>query len=177
VIKRADVDPNYELNDREAVLAALRQAGSNGVHSLDLRAGGYSGNPSERIRDLLKLGYSIRIQRERRGKRNGARYTLVEVGVVSRGAASPSDGRDSVDLGELRRDDPGSLTSPGPREKAPSTPGVGGPQREFRAGSADGGSNVPAPGTPHEASRIDGGLFDADAFKPKRQHDKIEEAA
>lgn len=73
---RSEIDPNYQLTDREAVLHALRKAGDAGVHSHDLRRGGYSGNVSERVRELRRHGYELRVEREHRGRRQGVRITL-----------------------------------------------------------------------------------------------------
>lgn len=69
------------MSDTDRILNLLRERGSRGVHTRELRTGGYSGNPSERIRDLKKLGHLIEREHESwkdaTGKtRPGARYTL-----------------------------------------------------------------------------------------------------
>lgn len=91
MIHRSDYDPGDVLCDRDVVLLVLRDKGS--VHSHDLRRGGFTGNPSERVRELRSLGHTISAKREPRGKgrrRNGVLFTLLfEVGGS---AGSISDG-------------------------------------------------------------------------------------
>lgn len=64
------------MTNRELVYQALLEAGPAGVHSLDIRRHGLSGNPSERIRELRARGHAITATPEHRGKVNGTRYTL-----------------------------------------------------------------------------------------------------
>lgn len=70
----------YET-DRDRVLAMLREAGDEGVHTETLARNGGGRNVSERRRELVKLGYRIDSVSESwvgRGgsRRNGARYFL-----------------------------------------------------------------------------------------------------
>jgi len=64
------------VSDRERVLAALRLAGSRGLHSHSIRRQGLSGHPSERCKELERQGYSIRREREYVNGRNGTRFFL-----------------------------------------------------------------------------------------------------
>jgi hypothetical protein len=68
------------MSDTMRMLSLLRDYREAGVHSLDVRGYGVSGNPSQRAKDLVDRGYSIVTKRERRGKRNGSRYWLREHG-------------------------------------------------------------------------------------------------
>lgn len=66
---------------RDRVLAALKAAGQVGLHTHDMRGEPlWVGNPSERVRELRDLGYTIEAVRERRGDANGTRYTLKSAG-------------------------------------------------------------------------------------------------
>lgn len=104
------------MTDCERFLAALREAGPQGLHSHDARRQGLSGNPSQRAADLEAKGYAIRRQRENRGKRPGVRFFLVgsvgigagnrnRLGVASEESVLPgatgvqNDGDASVDPG------------------------------------------------------------------------------
>lgn len=85
------------MSDKLRMLALLEEAGSRGIHTHDVRKLGVSGNPSERRRELLEDGYGIKVVRENRGKRPGARYILGS-GSVTRspvidGRPGPSSGR------------------------------------------------------------------------------------
>lgn len=64
------------MTDRDRVLARLREAGSRGVHSHDLRREGYTGNPSQRCNELADEGHTIRRVREARNGRPGVRFIL-----------------------------------------------------------------------------------------------------
>ena len=65
------------LSDRDRILRLLQAEGS--VDTFRLRREGYSGNPSQRIRELKEAGYEIATERfARPDGRRGARYTLVE---------------------------------------------------------------------------------------------------
>jgi len=78
------------VSDRLRVLAQLQRAGASGVHSLDLRREGFTGNPSQRMNELRDEGYVIEAKREARFDRNGTRYTLVsEPSELSRSASPP----------------------------------------------------------------------------------------
>ena len=66
------------MTQRDVVLKALRDAGTRGVHTFELRAA-YIGNPSQRIAELEAAGYVISHTRERlHGRAMGTRYRLVE---------------------------------------------------------------------------------------------------
>jgi hypothetical protein len=69
------------VSDADAIYRLLKREGSRGVHTLDLRRQGYSGNPSQRKADIEeKYGVQIESVREPRDGRNGSRYRLVGVG-------------------------------------------------------------------------------------------------
>jgi hypothetical protein len=71
------------MNQRAYVLQRLRESGSAGIHTFQLR-GEYIGNPSERVRELVADGYGISATRERPapGRALGVRYVLTsDVGV------------------------------------------------------------------------------------------------
>lgn len=62
---------------KEIVLRALRNAGSRGVHTFEMRQM-FIANPSQRILELEAEGYVVSHARERlHGKALGARYTLI----------------------------------------------------------------------------------------------------
>jgi hypothetical protein len=63
-------------SDKDKILSLLKREGS--VDSFRLRREGYSGNPSQRIRELKDAGHQIHAERfVRDDGRAGARYTLV----------------------------------------------------------------------------------------------------
>lgn len=69
------------MTDKDRMLALLRERGPQGAHTSELRARGYSGNPSQRRIELLDEGYSIDSIRESfigadGSKRPGARFIL-----------------------------------------------------------------------------------------------------
>lgn len=69
------VDPT----DCERLLHMFSVAGSTGVFSGDIRDNGISGNPSQRIADLEKKGYTFRGQREpypSSNRRHGKRWWI-----------------------------------------------------------------------------------------------------
>lgn len=76
------------LTDRDRVLAALRAAGPQGLHSHDVRRRGLSGHPSERAKELEERGYTIRREREYRDGRNGTRFYLLSEPTVGLGGGS-----------------------------------------------------------------------------------------
>jgi len=78
------------VSDRDRILAALRNAGTQGMHSHDLRKLGYSGNPSQRVAELRDDGHRITGELERRNKRHGIRWWLIEEARVGNGAAPDS---------------------------------------------------------------------------------------
>ena len=66
-----------KLSDRERILRLLETEGS--VDTFRLRREGYSGNPSQRIRELKAAGHQIATERiVRADGRAGARYILVK---------------------------------------------------------------------------------------------------
>lgn len=73
------------MTDRIRLLQALRDAGSTGVHSHDLRRAGISGNPSQRIRELRLEGHVIEGEPERRNGRPGKRWTLTHDAAIGAG--------------------------------------------------------------------------------------------
>jgi hypothetical protein len=70
------------VSGTDAIYRLLQREGSRGVHTLDLRREGFSGNPSQRATDIEKK-YGVRVDRqiEYRGKKRGSRFRLVGVGV------------------------------------------------------------------------------------------------
>jgi hypothetical protein len=63
-------------SDKEKILNLLKTEGS--VDTFRLRRDGFSGNPSQRIREIKDMGYSISSERfTRPDGRSGARYTLM----------------------------------------------------------------------------------------------------
>lgn len=65
------------MSQWQEVLALLRERGSRGVHTFELRAR-YIGNPSQRIAELEAQGHVISSAREKlNGDAVGARYVLV----------------------------------------------------------------------------------------------------
>ena len=66
-----------KLSDRDRILQLLETEGS--VDTFRLRKEGYSGNPSQRIRELKDAGHEIATERfVRPDGRRGARYTLIQ---------------------------------------------------------------------------------------------------
>ena len=64
------------MTDKERILELLEREGS--VDTFFLRRNGFSGNPSQRIRELRSDGHNIVSERfTREDGRAGARYTLV----------------------------------------------------------------------------------------------------
>lgn len=82
------------MTQRERVLQMLRQAGSRGIHTFELRRE-FVGNPSQRIAELEAEGHRITHTRERlHGDAVGTRYRLVsEQENTSTGAGQQSRGR------------------------------------------------------------------------------------
>ena len=65
------------MSQRDQVAHVLRVRGDQGVHSFELRKA-YIGNPSERISDLERAGWSIQHKRERgEGGAIGTRYVML----------------------------------------------------------------------------------------------------
>ena len=66
------------MADCDVVLELFAVAGGRGVFSGDIRRAGVSGNPSERIRELKKRGFTFRDERERypSGKGWGKRWWI-----------------------------------------------------------------------------------------------------
>jgi hypothetical protein len=149
------------VSDRDRLLELLRERGSLGITTFEIRRMGVSGNPSQRKAELEKRGFVIHTKPYKEGRRRGRRYILIS-GPVEVAAVEPSS--DGVHgSGDLGGEVSGSTASsaPGPREHA--APG---------APIAPESTCLPTPDVPHEGSSDSGGLFDADAFKPKRQHDR-----
>jgi hypothetical protein len=64
------------MSDRDRILKLLEERGE--VDTFYLRRNGFSGNPSQRIREIKDLGYAIDTERFTRDDgRRGARYKLV----------------------------------------------------------------------------------------------------
>lgn len=62
--------------DKDRILMLLKREGS--VDTFRLRREGFSGNPSQRIRELKDAGHEITSERfTRPDGRSGARYTLI----------------------------------------------------------------------------------------------------
>lgn len=66
-----------EIPQRELVLQMLRDAGTRGVHTFEIRQA-YIANPSQRIAELEAAGHRITHTRERlHGAATGTRYRLL----------------------------------------------------------------------------------------------------
>lgn len=64
------------MSDRDRILKLLEERGE--VDTFYLRRNGFSGNPSQRIREIKDLGYTIDTERfTREDGRRGAKYKLV----------------------------------------------------------------------------------------------------
>lgn len=64
------------MSDRDRILKLLEERGE--VDTFYLRRNGFSGNPSQRIREIKDLGYVIDTERfTREDGRRGAKYRLV----------------------------------------------------------------------------------------------------
>ena len=64
------------MSDRDRILKLLEERGE--VDTFYLRRNGFSGNPSQRIREIQDLGYVIDTERfTREDGRRGAKYKLV----------------------------------------------------------------------------------------------------
>lgn len=72
------------------LLDALRRAGARGIHTLEIRTQLRIGNPGERRKDLIRLGFGVSSTTERRGRTHGARYILISE--PQTGGSNPSDG-------------------------------------------------------------------------------------
>lgn len=72
------------MKQSHVVLGLLRERGSRGVHTFELRGQYFIGNPSERIRELEAEGFVIDASRERPApdRAMGARYVLVSEPVL-----------------------------------------------------------------------------------------------
>lgn len=66
------------LTAARQVWVMLREAGPRGVHSLEIRRSGTSGNPSQRLREIAAHGVEVRKRRESIGRRPGIRAWLAE---------------------------------------------------------------------------------------------------
>lgn len=63
-------------SDKEKILNLLKMEGT--VDTFRLRREGFSGNPSQRIREIKDMGYSVTSESYTRPDgRRGARYTLM----------------------------------------------------------------------------------------------------
>lgn len=79
------------MSDTDRMYRLLKREGPRGVHTLDLRRQGYSGNPSQRKADIeKKYGVRIDAKRETKDGRNGSRYRLQGVGVSA--GMGPTEG-------------------------------------------------------------------------------------
>ncbi len=64
------------MSDRDRILKLLEERGE--VDTFYLRREGFSGNPSQRIREIKDMGFPIETERfTRQDGRRGARYRLV----------------------------------------------------------------------------------------------------
>ena len=102
------------MSDRQKFLAALRLAGSRGLHSHEVRRQGLSGHPSERARELEHQDYEIHRETEYINGRNGVRFYLLSepeaksTAGVSAGEMAPRQGE------SLRRVPENRSASPDP---------------------------------------------------------------
>lgn len=65
------------MSDRDRIRELLERRGPTGVTTFELRQQGYSGNPSQRIRELTDMGLTITSERfVRDDGRRGAKYVL-----------------------------------------------------------------------------------------------------
>lgn len=84
--------------DRQRILQLLQERGEQGVTTYELRTGGYSGNPAQRVAELREDGHTIDAEATHRLDPHGKKrpmtiYTL-------RGGEAPNDGQAS---GVLRK--------------------------------------------------------------------------
>lgn len=150
-------------SDRSRVLAALRAAGPQGLHSHDIRRRGLTGHPSERAAELERMGYEIRRKREYIDGRNGVRFYLLSEPVAKQTAgvgAGPSRPRQGESLSRVR-DNPHASVDPGEPQRPTGAPGEKSPDRSDKpepapsasdregAGSGD-TSHKPEPASSHE---------------------------
>jgi hypothetical protein len=68
--------PWNEMTDAQKLWCLMHDAQAAGVHSLDVRRQGVSGNPSARAKDIVSKGHAVWKAPERRGKRPGIRLWL-----------------------------------------------------------------------------------------------------
>jgi hypothetical protein len=87
------------LTDAQRLWVLLRRAGSEGVHSHDIRAEGISGNPSQRAKDVTSKGQQVFTAREPRGKRPGSRYWLAADAPDFAVPVAPNAGTDAAVTG------------------------------------------------------------------------------
>lgn len=103
------------MSDRERLLEALRAAGDRGIHTFEIRKGGISGNPSERRRELLALGYGIRAEREKMNGRWGKRFFLEHDAAAGAGTCESDAIRCSSSVGR------GGGIPPSPADQSPGS--------------------------------------------------------
>lgn len=66
-----------KVSDKDRILDLLAKRGGAGATTFELRQSGYSGNPSQRIRELRAEGFTIEAEPfERSDGRRGKRYVL-----------------------------------------------------------------------------------------------------
>lgn len=66
------------MSDKTRIRELLERRGPAGVTTFELRQGGYSGNPSQRINELRDDGLLIKSEPFKRGDgRRGSRYVLL----------------------------------------------------------------------------------------------------
>lgn len=115
------------MTDTDRMYEELVEAGPRGVHTLDLRRKGISGNPSQRATDIeAKYGVRIHRETERQGDRNGSRYTLTSVGVgAGQGSDLPIPVLRSEEYGTGNKASVDSGTSPETPDESVSLPLAG----------------------------------------------------
>lgn len=67
------------MNDKEKILAILKDRNDNGIHSFELMDLVKSNRVAARINELREEGYSILSTPEKRGDSVGTRYYLTEI--------------------------------------------------------------------------------------------------
>jgi hypothetical protein len=135
------------LTDNQRILVALEEAGPTGLHSHDLRRQGYSGNPSQRCKDLVSKGYEISTRREPVGRRPGSRFWLTHYAPANTTPVEPN---------------PGDVAGGGA--------GASSAERASSPGAVGNDPYAPPPSS-------SGGLFDADDYRERLTWATQEKAA
>jgi len=155
-------------HDRAAVLEFLRLRRPKSVHSRELRIGGFTGNPSERMRELRDEGCVIEAETAKCDGRNGTAYTLIREPHESPAGlgAGTSPGVNSPD---------DTLPESPLSEPAPNRAEGLGPQEPEAAPLGGASTDAPRPACDGDASGSN--LFDLDEYRKQGRYGDEEAAA